>query len=169
MSGDLRARVEEWLKNLGCTPTTIQDPQTVWHIEFDYPVNRGHRMHVAMPKGPAESILIASVVTLSPEHIGAFDEYADDEKAEFLFGLRQALNQPNVDFQLHGVEEPLKCPESFQLSSLRFPDGLSMDSFARSVGAVYKTELAGIWYVQETLGGQGLGPSGRFDFKRLGL
>ena len=169
MDKDLRTKVSDWLEDLGCTPTSIDDPQTVWHYEFDFPAGRSHRMHAVMPKQRAAAVVIASLVNLSPEHIKAFEEFADDEKAEFLYELRRVLNQVDVEFQLKDADEPLSCPESFQVSAVRYSDGLSLDAFARTVGAVYKTELNAIWHVQQVLGGHGLGPAGRFDFKRLGI
>jgi hypothetical protein len=61
-------------------------------------------------------------------------------------------------------------PTRIQFQVVRYTDGLTLDSFAHSVGAVFKTELATMRLVEEHLGGEG-GDGGlgrRFDFKKLG-
>lgn len=153
MPQELKVRVEEWLAAMGCEPVERDDPTTRWHLAFEYPMGSGHRMLVAGIRGPAEALVVASVVSISPQHLEAFEELNIDERRSFVFGLRHSLNSLETEFQLNGMESPLTCPSSFQVSARRFPDGLSLDSFARSVGAVYKTELAGIWHIQEWLGG----------------
>ncbi len=60
-------------------------------------------------------------------------------------------------------------PKGFDVSVTRYSDGLTKDELNRSIGAVYKTWLAGVMIVQEKLGGGDLGPPGRFDFRRIGL
>lgn len=168
MTEGFKEEIEQWLRNIGCTPVEQDDPQTDWHLGIDYPAGQGHRMHVAKPKN-RPAALIASVVSLSRDHVKAFEQLPDDEKRDFLYGLRKTLNQVAVDFQLNGVDGPLDLPESFQVSATRYRDGLTLDTFARSLGAVYKIELNTIWYIQENLTGNGFGSGGRFDFKRLGL
>lgn len=152
MADETRDRVEEWLTAMGVEPEEREDPAARWHLGFEYPAGSGHRMLVAGVRGPADAIVIASVVSISPQHLEIFEELTIDERRSFVFGLRHALNSLETEFQLNGMDSPVSCPASFQVSSRRFPDGLGLDSFARSVGAVYKTELAGIWHIQEWLG-----------------
>jgi hypothetical protein len=47
--------------------------------------------------------------------------------------------------------------------------GLTLDSFAQALGAVFKTQLRAIWVIQQHLAPRSFGSGGRFDFKRLGL
>jgi len=169
MSGMERTAVEQWLKSLGCTPTEQQDFTSNWHLEFDYPPKTPHRMHVASPKALELATVIASRTQISPEHLEAFSNLDEDGKEEFLWDLRHCLNSVAVDFRVEGASGPMDCPTTFQISINKFPDGLTLDSFAYSIGAVYKTELDAIWFVQQHLGGKSYGPGNRFDFKRLGL
>ncbi len=125
---------------------------TRWHLDFEYPVGSGHRMLVAGLRGSAEAVIVASVVSISPGHLEGFESLIPEDKRAFLFGFRRTLNFLELEFQLSGMSGPLTCPTSFQVSARRFEDGLSLDEFARSVGAVYKAELEGIWYIQEWLG-----------------
>jgi hypothetical protein len=61
------------------------------------------------------------------------------------------------------------CPTAFQLSIARFEDGLTLDSFAQSVGKVFKTELNAIWVFQEHFKPNNGGRGPRFDFKKFGF
>ncbi|MGE0443039.1 MAG: DUF2299 family protein [Vicinamibacterales bacterium] len=169
MSNALGQRVEGWLRKVGSTPVKIHDDQAAWHFEVDYPSGTPHRVHVVGPKDRPEAVVIATMINVSPEHVKTFGELDDDDKAAFLWDLRKTLNQDFAEFTLVGYQEGLVCPAGFQITATRFEDGLSLDSFARSISSVYKTELAGIMCVQEHLGPKGYGAGGRFDFKRLGL
>jgi hypothetical protein len=148
---ELRGRVEAWLSDMGCTAVERPDPNSRWHLAFEYPLGTGNYMLVASPVGSGPSVVVASVVRLADNHLKMFDELGEEGKRLFLFGLRRALNRPDADFRLNDMDGPLVCPRSFQVSARRFPDGLSLDAFARTVGGVFKTQLEGIWYIQERL------------------
>lgn len=166
---DTREAVERWLKVIGCTPVEQEDPQASWHVLVNYPAKTPHQMHVVAPQANPEAVVIATLVSVSPEHVKAFDNLDDVSKDDFLFELRRTLNITDVDFQAQGASGPLDCPTQIQISATRYLDGLTLDSFARSAGSVFKTFLNVVWLVQHRLGTNGSGPSGRFDFKRLGL
>ena len=164
-------QIEAWLRLLGCTPTPMTDPQTKWNLSFDYPARSQHRMAVANPAAIPAAAVIGSGVMLTPQHLQKFSSFDDDEKERFLWSLRQKACSPETDFQFFDVKERLDCPTRIQFMAVRYSDGLTLDSFAHSVGAVFKTELATMWLVEEHLGGGG-GDDGlgrRFDFKKLGL
>jgi hypothetical protein len=169
MDATIRKSVEEWLRASGCTPVEQQDVATDWHVRVDYPVKSPHVIHVAAPKVTPGAVVIATAMDVGREHREAFEALDDEAKAEFLWDLRRTLNQVEVDFQLEGARGELDLPTRFQVSQVRFDDGLTRDSFMRGVGTVFKVELKAAWLFQERLGSNGHGPSGRFDFKRLGL
>lgn len=169
MTQDLRAQVEDWLDAMGNTYEEQQDPQATWHLNFTYPKNSGHQMHVAQPEGKDGAIVIASAANLAPQHVKAFNQLADKEKQRFQLRLRRTLTKMEVDFRIPGVDDPTDAPQQFQVEVTRYADGLSLDSFARSVGAVYKTELEASLFIQEELDNRGPTPGGdRFAFERLG-
>lgn len=148
---ELKDTIATWLAALPCEAREVDDPNVEWRYEIRYPARRpDHIMHVAGVPGPAPSIVIVSVTRLSERHRQRYEGLPDDEKRVFLFGLRHTLNRPEVDFELRGPGG-LGCPEAFQVSVRRFVDGLSLDSFAFSLGAVYKAELSTIWFIQESL------------------
>jgi hypothetical protein len=161
--------VEDWLRVIGCTPVEETDPQTHWHVHIDYPVKTPNMLHVIVPKDNQRAVVIISALTLNPEHASGFENLDDEGKEEFMFELRMMLNSVDTDFSIEGLTGPHDTPKRIQISALRFPDGLTLDSFARSIGAVYKMQLNAILLIQRRLGTGGFGPSGRFDFKRIGL
>lgn len=164
MSQDLQQTVASWLEALQCEFRPVDDPRVDWRYEVKYPSRRDdHVMHVAGVPGPVPSIAIASITRMSPRHEQRYSGLPDEEKRVFLFGLRHTLNTPEVDFELKGPGG-LGCPEAFQVSVRRFIDGLTLDSFARSLGAVYKTELSAVWFIQETLDQDPTTPPVFFDF-----
>jgi hypothetical protein len=169
MPETLRSKVERWLGVLHCTPVEIEDAEANWHLQFNYPSRTQHVMHVVSPKLSEQSIVIASAVNVSPEHLEGFAELDAESQADFAWELRKTLNVIDVDFMLDGLKHENDCPPRFQLTVTRYEDGLTLDSFARSIGAVYKTELNSILLIRRLLGAKGFGDGGRFDFKKLGL
>lgn len=169
MTDTLRQRVEGWISRLGSTPVEIEDQNTSWHLKFDYPAKSQSMMHAVQPDGQNGMLILAFGVDVVHDHLEAFDELDAESQVEFLWELREAINLVDVDFKLEGIDKEGQCPKHMQISATRYDDGLNMDSFARSVGAVYKTFLKGAWTFQQHLGKKngGLG-GGRFDFKRLG-
>jgi len=161
--------VEDWLRIMGCTPVVENDPQTHWHVHIDYPIKSPNMLHVVVPKENQRAVVIVSALTMNSEHATKYQGLDDEAKEEFMFDLRQMLNSVDTDFNIEGMAGPHDMPTRIQISAIRYPDGLTLDSFARSVGAVYKMQLNSIWMIQRRLGTDGMGPSTRFDFKRIGL
>jgi hypothetical protein len=170
LSNSRKQQVERWLAAMGIqAPTTISDPMALWHVQINYPPNSGHIMHVVCPKTMPEAVVIASKLTLGADLIDNFRALDPDAQDEFLWELRKTLNTPRVDFRLEGADGPMDCPTAIETSSVRYFDGVTLDSFARTVGCVFKTEVAANWVIFRHLGPKGYGSGDRFDFKRLGL
>lgn len=168
MDAATMSRVEDWLQGIGLEPQPVADPNAQWHFRFDYPKGSGQSMSVVAPKANGRALVIATGILVSDNHLAAFGRLEDDDKRDFLWTLRRALNKIEVDFQAEGASGPLECPRRIQISVVRYDDGLSMDSFAYSVGAINKAKLSVIWTFQEHLDDNGQTPGQRFDFKRLG-
>ena len=169
LPSELHKTALKYLETLGCTPVDETDPNSHWHVRIDYPMKSPHVMHVVAPKQSAGAIVIASSMILGNDLLKAFEALDEASKEDFLYELRKALNSTEADFQMIGMEGPTGFPQSIQVSVVRYADGLTMDSFARSVGAVYKIELGAALVIQRHLGQNGFGTGGRFDFKRLGI
>jgi hypothetical protein len=99
----------------------------------------------------------------SPEHLELFGTFENEDKQAFLNDLQSTLNREFVEFQFEGAGTGLSCPTAFLITAIRYDDGLSLDSLARTVSSVYKAELAGISCVQQKLGQRNF-PAGGGDF-----
>jgi hypothetical protein len=169
VSAEFKAKIHSWLVTMGHTPVEQDDPQASWHFVVDCPPRSPERVSVLEPAAHPGRVIIAVGTEISPEHREGFDKLDDDAKETFQWQFRHALNNHDVDFKIQGAETLHECPKNFQILAVRYEDGLTLDSFARSIGAVHKTRLKGIWLVQEQLGPRGFGAGGRFDFKKLGF
>jgi hypothetical protein len=70
-----------------------------------------------------------------------------------------------VEFHLEGT--PAKdCPAAFSINVARFDDGLTLDSFARSLSSVNKAYFDGCNFFGEQFGTGGPMSGGEFEFKR---
>ena len=169
METTLRTQVEGWLKRLGSTPVEMDDAQTDWHLRFDYPAKSPHIMHAAQPKGQPDMVVILSALDVGHEHLKVFEELDEDSQNTFLLDLKETLTNDSHDFKFEGVEKELDCPKKILVQCTRYEDGLSLDSFARSVGAVFKGFLRAILVMRRHLRENGPGNADRFDFKKLGI
>jgi hypothetical protein len=168
-STERKAKTEKWLRSMGCNPTVIDDPHALWHIQVNYPPAQPHIMHVVCPKQTPEAVVIATKSDIGADLLQNFAALDSDAKDDFLWELRNVVNVTEVEFQLDGAESPQDCPRGVQISRTRYDDGLTLDSFAHSVGAVFKTELNAMWVVARHLSSKGYGTGDRFDFRKLGM
>jgi hypothetical protein len=172
MVTNLGGRVEQWLQELRYTVTSVSDNNAAWHFIVNHPRNTTNKMHILGPKGFDDTVITATAATVSPQHLEGYDRLDDEERTKFLFALKRTLNALPVEFRLvgeNGAPAPDECPRAFEVSAVRFADGLTKDEFYETIGNVYKTWLSAVMVVQEELGGGDVGPAGRFDFKKLGL
>ena len=169
MNTTLRTQVKGWLGRLGSTPVEIEDPQTEWHFQFDYPAKSTHTMHAAQPKDQSDMVLFVSALDVSHDHLKKFEELDEESQETFLLDLKEKLISDSHDFKFEGVENERDCPKKIIIQCTRYEDGLSLDTFARSVGAVFKGFLLAVLVLRRHLSGNGPGNGDRFDFKRLGI
>jgi len=160
-------RVGEWLREMGFSPVTRADPKANWLFEVTYPP--GHiRVGVGNPKAMPRSVTIACRLTATTEQVAAFRNLEEDSKREFWQTLRATLNREFVEFQIEGMRLS-DCPIAFQVTAIRFDDGLSLDSLARTMSSVNKACIDACAIFEERLGSAGPASGGEFEFKRLGV
>ncbi len=163
-----KEEVVEWLKLIGSTPTDVNNvgEDSEWHIEFDYPTKSPQRMHIVCPEQKPHQIIIANGLNISPNHIRAFDEMPSNEKREFLFRLKYELSNSDYDFKVEGAKSELDCPTVIQFSKVKFGDGLTLDSFAESIGVVFKAKVKSIFLINLILQ-EPDSSDNKFDFKTI--
>lgn len=161
-------QIGEWLRDMGLTPEMKNDPNANWVFEVAYPQNGQYRFAIANPKALPRAVTIAARLAPTAEQVRAFRDLEGDVKQEFWRTLRSILNREFVEFQIEGT--PLSdCPIAFQVSAVRYDDGLTLDSLHRTLSSVNKACLDGCAFFEERLGGAGPASGGEFEFKRLGI
>jgi hypothetical protein len=161
------ARVRDWLRDIGCTPILRSNPELNWAYEVDFPPKSPTRVTVQNQKNLPRAVLIVSRTLVSPVQIAAFENLEEDARQEFWRALGLRLNSHDfVEFNIEGVP-PNTCPTAFQIVVTRWDDGLTLDSFARSLSSVNKAYFDACAFFHEHFGTSGPAAGGEFDFKRL--
>jgi hypothetical protein len=141
--------VESWVQAMGCKSSRTVTPETNWVLEVEYPISSTHRINIINTKLQPLAIGIVTGVGLAQEFTDAFVKLSSDGKKEFRWELVKALSSDDVEFNLKETQEG--HPQGFEIMATRYWDGLSLDAFARSMFAVYKTEIVAINCVRRFL------------------
>jgi hypothetical protein len=72
----------------------------------------------------------------------AYELLSEAEKGAFMRELRLTLSREHLYHDIAPGDKPGACPGSFAVFDMRFDDGLTLDSFARSIICVSNTALA---------------------------
>ena len=163
------AQIEGWLRDIQFEPSRAIDPVANWRFEVKFPPGSQYQFSVLNPKKPERSVIVVAQANLATEHLAAHGRLDDDAKVEFNVALQEALTRDYVEFQLLGAPLLASCPIGFQVQSVIFDDGLSLDTLAFRMSCTYKTILGGSRCIHKHLGPGGTDISGQFDFKRLGV
>jgi hypothetical protein len=158
--------IRGWLVDIGCTPIPRSNPGVNWAFEVNVPPGASTRITVVNPKSMPRAVLIVSQTAVSDAHRAAFDRLEDDSKRDFWGVLSMRLNNHDfIEFHLDGL--PPDCPTAFQISVTRWDDGITLDSFHRSLSSVNKAYLDACACFREHLGEPSPAAGGEFEFKRL--
>jgi hypothetical protein len=158
-------KIEAWLRDIGCTPVPVPlEPATNWAVAVTIPPGT-HMVVFNLKQAPRAVIVQARMVPL-PAQSEAFGALEEDSRREFWQELRSTLNREFTEFQLEGA--PYNCPAAFVVSATRWDDGLTLDSFARTLSSVNKACLDGSAVFEEHLGTGGpAAVGGEFAFKKI--
>lgn len=158
-----------WLKDMGLEPVTIPDQQASAHYAVQYPKgNPANHIEILCPNELPRAVVIGTKTSLSPEHSAAFGDLDVDAQQEFLRDLTYELNRDYVEYTLE--QDPTSGrPVSFHVTAVRYDDGLTLDSFARTVSSVFKGQIAGVMCVRRHLGTMPPAGGSEFAFRKLGI
>jgi hypothetical protein len=162
------ALIRGWLRDIGCNPIPRSSPELNWAFEVVFPPQGPTRLTVQNQKNLPRAVLIVSRTEVSPEHFAAFENLDEDSRREFWQALALRLNNHDfIEFSVEGV--PPGCPTAFQIAVARWDDGLTLDSFARSLSSVNKAFFDACSFFREHFGTPGPASGGEFDFKRTSV
>lgn len=157
-----------WLKDMGLSPTPVPDPNGNWHLAVAIPPNQNERkVEVFVNKDMPRAVFVGANTVISSEHVSTLMALDSDAKRQFATDLMAALNREFVEYNVE-CDSATHDVKSFVVTAVRYDDGLTLDSFARTVSSVFKTQIAGIQCVQQHLGGT-TPPGGEFAFRKLGM
>jgi hypothetical protein len=135
-------QIETWLRQLGCAPTGAKAGEVnEWTYQFVFPPGSQQNMAVFAPRTPAGSTVISVNYPLGQGE-AAFDGLSDLKKAAFLQELQLTLSRDHLYHDLARGSTATASPRSFAVFDMRFDDGLTLDSFARSIISVSNAALA---------------------------
>jgi hypothetical protein len=135
-------QIESWLRQLGSTPTAVKSIEgNEWQIQFVFPPGSQQNMACFSPRTPAGSTVISVNYPLGRGE-AAYDAMSDEKKGALMQELRLVLSRDHLYHDIAPGPTPTSCPRSFAVFDMRFDDGLTLDSFARSIISVSNTALA---------------------------
>jgi hypothetical protein len=135
-------KIEAWLTKLGCKPAPVTSVEgNAWQVQFVFPPGSQQTLACFAPKTPEGSTVISVNYPLLQGE-AAFDALTEAERATFLHELRAVLSRDHLYHDVAPGQKPGGCPRSFAVFDMRFDDGLTLDSFARSIICVSNTALA---------------------------
>jgi hypothetical protein len=135
-------KAENWLRQLGCNPTvTSSVDANEWQIQFVFPPGSQQTLACFAPKVPKGSTVISVNYPLGQGE-AAFEILTEGQRIAFIQELRGMLSRDHLYHDISPGANPNSCPRSFAVFDMRFDDGVTLDSFARSIITVSNTALA---------------------------
>ncbi len=135
-----QARIKAWLLEEGYTVSTEDRPNAKWLLVGKAPKGK---IVVGQPSDAPDRVLISASIAVADEHQAKFNKLPKTKRDEFLWDLRFALLQTDVEFE--GVKEPL---DRLALSEIIFAGALTKDRFVQRVAHVRKGTLLILWKFQ---------------------
>ena len=158
--------IEGWLRDMGLTPTRRTDPGNNWNLEFTVSGASQLVISCVNPKSIPRAIMLVCGMAAAPDHLSAYSKLDEARRTEFWRQLRTTLTREFVEFQIDGTPVS-ECPKMLRLSAVRFDDGLTLDSFARSLSSVCKACADAVAHFTDRLGDARPPADGEFAFKKL--
>ena len=173
MGNNVKSKIEasliaDWLRDMGLNPTPLPpNGEAAW--AFEVILLSGLKVAVLGPRRTPRAVVVQAMMLTSATQLDAFNNLDDESRKDFWCKLRSLLNREFVEFAIDGTPM-VECPKSFAVFATRWDDGVTLDSFARSISSIQKSCLDGTAFFQEQLGG-GAGPAtgGEFGFRKMSL
>jgi len=134
-------QVEGWLRQMGCNPKTVPPIEgNTWQLQFVFPPGSQQTLACFAPRMPQGATVISVNYPLTQGE-AAYDALTEAQRMIFLQDLRGVLCRDYLYHDIAPGARPNGCPRSFAVFDMRFDDGLTLDSFARSIIAVSNAAL----------------------------
>jgi hypothetical protein len=144
ISGD---EIQKWLSDEGLFRQKIVDEGVIFH--FGIETAPQNLLEVIQPKGKDDLVVIASKVTVSPEHLNKLTALNRKKRENFLWNFKLALNQMSIDFMLIHPDNVLR---EFTITHTIYQDSMTKDRLIETIKRVSRAKLQGIWLIQQEFG-----------------
>jgi hypothetical protein len=158
--------IEGWLHDMSIATALRADPASNWMLEFTVPGSNPLVVNVVNPKALPRAVMFVCGLVAAPGHEAAFKALDEGSRKKFWQQLRATLNREFVEFQADGAWT--ECPKSVRVTAVRFDDGLTLDSFGRTLNSVCKACGDAIAHFTDNLGDPSPPLGGEFAFKKTG-
>ncbi len=144
---NIKDEIQKWLADEGYFRQKVPDENSNFHFIINYP--ESHVIDVIQPKGKEDMIVIGCATNVSPEHLSQMEKMNSEDREDFIWEFRFALNGLLVDFQ---IQHPDNILQSYVVSTEIYEDGLNKDRLISSVKNVFRAKLQGLWKIQQKFG-----------------
>jgi hypothetical protein len=159
--------IEGWLHDLSLACVRRTDAASNWALEFTIAGPNPLVLSAVNPKPLPRAVMLVCGISSAPAHIEMFKTLEASARQQFWEQMRDLLTREYVEFQLDGAP-PSECPRMLRVTCIRFDDGLTLDSFARSISSVCKAAADAVAHYTNRLGDPNAPLSGEFAFKKVG-
>jgi len=144
--------LEGWLRDMALTPIRRpSDGLNNWNLEFTIQGASPLVLNAVNPKALPRAVMLVCGMMAVQEHVTAFAKLTAEQRKDFWQDLRASLNREFVEFQIEGVFG-VECPKALRVTAIRFDDGMTLDSFARTISSVCKACGDAVAHFTERLG-----------------
>lgn len=158
--------IQNWLADAGLTPTLRgSDGVNNWNVEFTVTGPNPLILNVVNPKTVPRAVMLVCGMLVAPEQVTAYNALDEDARKDFWRALRTTMNREFVEFQVEG-QPVIECPKAVRVTAVRFDDGLTLDSFARTISSVCKACGDVVAHFTDRLGELQPTAGGEFAFKK---
>lgn len=144
---NIQDKIQKWLADEGYFRQKVPDENSNFHFIINYP--ESHVIDIIQPKGKEDMIVIGCATNVSPEHLSQMKKMNSEDRENFIWEFRFALNGLLVDFQ---IQHPENILQSYVVSTEIYEDGLNKDRLISSVKNVFRAKLQGLWKIQQKFG-----------------
>lgn len=126
---EVRQRIQGWLMEEGWSIGQADVPDAAWTLTGKDPV--GRHIIVAQRANRSDQVLINGSVSVSKQHLGAYNALSQEERGLFAWEIQSTLLSRDIEFSVDG--DP---PSKFLIAQRIYYDGLTKDAFLQRVSEV---------------------------------
>ncbi len=137
--GEAKEIIQKWLVGDGHSIKELEDDNTNFTFEIDYPAGQKSAQLIIQPKQISDQLVVSHTIAMGPYHQTALSKMKPKAHAAFVADLERGLLLQDNRVLLQFDEAEVLTSVLFQY--VIYYDGLSKDSLMRGLEINYKTFL----------------------------